>query len=82
MVLRNLRPNEGHINGARYVIENMTDNVLHLKSVTGEFKGRSLAHPKVKYRPCDGNFPIPGFTPRQFPIRTRFAMNTNKSQGQ
>ncbi len=39
MLLRNLRPNKGHVNGARYVIENMTDNLLHLKSVTGAFKG-------------------------------------------
>ncbi len=36
----------------------------------------------MKYRPSDDNFPIPGFTRRQFPVRTCIAMTTNKSQGQ
>ena len=82
MLLCNLRPNKGHVNRARYVIENMTDNVLHLKSVTGVFKGEHLALPRVKYKLSDDNFPIPGFTRKQFPVRTCFAMTTNKPQGQ
>ncbi len=82
ILLRNLRPNKGHVNGARYVIENMTDNVLYLKSVTGAFKGERLALPRVKCRPGDDNFPIPDFTRSQFPVRTCFAMTTDKSQGQ
>ncbi len=78
MLLRNLRPNKGHMNGARCVIENMTDNVLHSKSVKGAFKGERLALPTVKCRPGDDNFPIFGFTRRHFPVRACFTMTTNK----
>ncbi len=60
----------------------MTDNVLHLKSVKKAFKGEHLALHRVKCRPGDDNFPIPGFTQKQIPVRTYIAMITNKSQGQ
>ncbi len=82
MLLRNLRPNKGHVNGARYVVEGTTNNVLHLRSVIGAFRGERLALPRVKCRLGDQNFPIPGFTSKQLPVRTCFAITTNKSQGQ
>ena len=31
MLLRNLRPKKGQVNGARYVVEEMTDNLSHLR---------------------------------------------------
>ena len=39
MLLQNLRSNKGHISGARYVVEGLTDNVLDLRSVTDHLKG-------------------------------------------
>ncbi len=44
------------INGARYVVEGPTGNVLHLKSVTGAFRGERLALPRVNCRPGDKVF--------------------------
>lgn len=35
MLLRNICPDRGHVNGARYVVVDMTDNLLFLKSVSG-----------------------------------------------
>ncbi|CDF39624.1 Helicase-like protein [Chondrus crispus] len=72
MLLRNLDPATGHVNGAPYVIENMTNNLLFLHVTTGSHQGNRLYD----------NFPIPGFTRTQFPIRTCFALTTNKAQGQ
>ncbi len=82
MLLRNLRPNKGHVNGARYVVEGTTDNVLHLRSFTGAFRGERMALTRVKCHPGDHNFPTPGFTRIQCPVLTCLAMATNKSQGQ
>ncbi len=82
ILLRNMRPKKGHVYGAKYVIEKMNDNVLHLRSVTGAFNGEFLSLHRVKCRPGNNKFQIPGFTRRQFPARTCFAMTTNKSQGQ
>ncbi|CDF35670.1 partial DNA helicase [Chondrus crispus] len=82
MLLRNLDPATGHVNGARYVIENMTKNLLFLRVTTGSHQGNRLFLPRMPCGPGDDNFPIPGFTRTQFPIRTCFALTTNKAQGQ
>ncbi|CDF37506.1 partial DNA helicase [Chondrus crispus] len=82
MLLRNLDPATGHVNGARYVIENMTNNPLFLHVTTGSHQGNRLCLPRMPCRPGDDNFPIPGFTRTQFPIRTCFALTTNKAQVQ
>ncbi|CDF77379.1 unnamed protein product [Chondrus crispus] len=82
MLLRNLDPATGHVNGARYVIENMTNNLLFLRVTTGSHQGNRLCLPRMPCGPGDDNFPIPGFTRTQFPIRTCFALTTNKVQGQ
>ena len=82
MLLRNLDPTAGHVNGARYVIENMTHNLLFLRVATGPHEGNILCLPRMPCGPGDDNFSIPGFTRTPFPIRTRFALTTNKAQGQ
>ena len=82
MPLRNLDPTAGHDNGARYVIENMTNNLLFLRVTTGSQEGTRLCLPRMTCGPGDDNFPIPAFTRTQFPICTCFALTTNKAQGQ
>lgn len=82
MRLRNLDPQNGHVNGARYVIENMTGSLLYLRVAVGSHEGTRLCLPRMPCGPGDDNFPVPGFTRTQFPIRTCFALTANKSQGQ
>ncbi|CDF39898.1 ATP dependant DNA helicase PIF1 [Chondrus crispus] len=82
MLLRNLDPTSGHVNGARYVIEKMTNNLFFLRVTSGSHEGNRLCIPRMPCGPGDDNFPIPGFTRTQFPIRTCFALTTNKAQGQ
>ncbi|CDF77418.1 ATP dependant DNA helicase [Chondrus crispus] len=82
MLRRNLDPTSGHVNGARYVIEKMTNNLLFLHVTSGSHEGNRLCLPRMPCGPGDDNFPIPGFTRKQFPIRMCFALTTNKAQGQ
>ncbi|CDF38382.1 ATP dependant DNA Helicase PIF1 [Chondrus crispus] len=82
MLLRNLNPATGHVSGARYVIENMTNNLLVLRVTAGSHEGNRLCLHRMPCGPGDDNFPIPGFTRTQFPIRKCFTLTTNKAQGQ
>ncbi|CDF77532.1 partial DNA helicase [Chondrus crispus] len=82
MLLRNIDPTSGYVKGARYVIENVTNNLLCLRVTAGSHEGNRLCLPRMPCGPGDDKFPIPGFTRTQFPIRTCFALTTNKAQGQ
>ncbi len=82
MLLRNFCPHKGHVNGARYIVEHMSSNLLHLKVAVGSHAGCRLTLPRVPCGPGDDNFPVPGFKKTQFPVRVCFGMTINKAQGQ
>lgn len=82
MLLRNIRPRDGHVNGTRYVVENMSANLLFLRAVSGTHRGNALALPRMNCSPGVEDFPIPGFRRCQYPVRVCFAMTINKAQGQ
>jgi len=81
MLLRNLNPAHGHVNGARYQVVRMTNTLLILKSIMGVHAGKILALPRMPCSPGDENFPIQGFVRAQFPVRVCFGLTTNKAQG-
>lgn len=78
MLLRNFRPNEGHVNGTRYVVVDMTESLLLLQSVSGRHQGDQIARPRINCSSGTEDVPIPGFKP----IRAFFAMTIDKAQGQ
>ncbi len=82
MLLRNLCPQKGHVNSARYSVEHMLSNLLHLKVAVGSHAGSRLTLPRVPCGPGDDNFPLSGFKRTQFPVRVCFGMTINKAQGQ
>ena len=82
MLLRNIRPKKGHVNGARYIVSNFTDSLLFLKSISGSHQGEYFILPRMNCLPGMEDFPIPGFKRCQFPVRVCFAMTINKAQGQ
>ncbi|PXF44603.1 ATP-dependent DNA helicase pif1 [Gracilariopsis chorda] len=82
MLLRNLDPSTGHVNGALYTVEDMQSNVLFLPLASGVNRGNPLCLPRMPCGPGDDNFPVPNFTRTQFPVRVCFAITTNKAQGQ
>ncbi len=82
MLLQTFVPSERTFNGARYIVEHMSSNLLHLK-VTGRVAiGSRLTLQRHPYGPGDDNFPVPGFKITQFPVRVSFGMTINKAQGQ
>lgn len=82
MLLRNVRPDKGNVNGTRYVVLDIMENILFLKSISGNYQREHIALPRTKCLPGNEDFPVPGFQRRQFPVRVCFAMTINKSQGQ
>ena len=82
MLLRNLDHTTGHVNGARYVIENTTNKLLFLRVITGSHEGNRLCLRRMPCGPGDNKCTIPGFNRTQFPIRACFAFTTNKVQDQ
>lgn len=82
IMLLNLDPQSGHVNGTRYIIEKMSNSLLYLRVATGSYQGNELCLPRMPCSPGDDTFPVPGFTRTQFPVRVCFALTTNKAQGQ
>ena len=81
MLLR-IKPSVGHTNGARYVVESMTPDLLFLISVFGSRKETRLILPGISCTVSKDGFLISGFWRCQFLIRVCFAMTINKAQGQ
>lgn len=47
MLLRNIRPDRGNVNGTMYVVIDMTDNLLFLQSIFGTHHGDRIALPEL-----------------------------------
>ena len=82
ILLRNILPKRGHVNGTRYVVVNMTNYYLFFRSVSGANFSVSFVYRRMHCQSVTVEFPVPGFKRCQFPIRVCFAMTINKAQGQ
>lgn len=67
-LLCNVDPGNGHGNGARYVLEIMTNNVLVFWIAIGMHKGSNRNLSKKSCGSRDDSFPVPRFKRIQFPI--------------
>ncbi len=78
MLIRNLDPAEGHVNGARYQV-----TALRQKTITARraSDGAEVTIPRIDFHSDKDRYPF-NFCRRQFPIRLAFGITTNKSQGQ
>ena len=80
MMLRNLDPANGHVNGSRYVVISMTSKVIHARLATsGPNKGQEIMIPRILFHPKDRTLPFE-MERKQFPIRVCFGITSNKSQ--
>ena len=81
MLLRNLNPRKGLLNGTRLIIISLNDLYIHGKIISGSKKGEEAFIPRIDLTPSDTSLPFK-MTRRQFPVLTAFTMTINKSQGQ
>ena len=81
MLIRNLDPKNGHVNGSRYIVMKLSPNVIYAELATGPKAGEKLMIPRILFHPEDKSMPFE-FERKQFPVRPCFAMTSNKSQGQ
>ncbi|KAF8105842.1 hypothetical protein N665_0153s0003 [Sinapis alba] len=81
MLLRNIDPIGGLMNGTRLQITEMYDFMIKAKVITGEKVGRTVLLPRLSITPSDKKLSFK-MRRRQLPIAVAFAITINKSQGQ
>ncbi|XP_056856773.1 uncharacterized protein LOC108834192, partial [Raphanus sativus] len=81
MVLRNIDPSAGLMNGTRLQITQLMDLMVKAKIITGEKVGHTVDIPRLLITPSDTRLPFK-MRRRQLPLAVAFAITINKSQGQ
>ena len=81
MLLRNLNLKLGLTNGVRFCVEEMNENSLKLRVITGIEAGSITFLPRIDLTPSDSKLPF-RMKRRQFPVKLAFAITINKCQGQ
>ncbi|KAF8116963.1 hypothetical protein N665_0013s0022 [Sinapis alba] len=81
MVLRNIDPTGGLMNGTRCVITELMPFMVGAKILTGEKVGETVYIPRLLITPSDTKLPFK-MRRRQLPLAVAFAITINKSQGQ
>ncbi|KAF8087130.1 hypothetical protein N665_0598s0014 [Sinapis alba] len=81
MVLRNIDPTNGLMNGTRLIITQLMPFMVDAKIITGEKVGETVSIPRLLITPSDTRLPFK-MRRRQLPLAVAFEMTINKSQGQ
>jgi ATP-dependent DNA helicase PIF1 len=81
MLLSNLDKKNGHANGSRYIVMDMSPKIIYALGIGETNRGKILLMPRIIFQPKDQEIPFE-MERRQFPVRPCFAMTSNKSQGQ
>ncbi|ELA46429.2 hypothetical protein VCUG_02107, partial [Vavraia culicis subsp. floridensis] len=81
MLLRNLNPANGLLNGTRLVVDELHTNFIIATIVTGSRRGSRAVIPRIDMAPSETQLPFI-LKRRQFPVLLSFAMTIHKSQGQ
>ncbi|XP_019087202.1 PREDICTED: ATP-dependent DNA helicase PIF1-like [Camelina sativa] len=81
MLLRNIDPRGGLMNGTRLQITQLAEFVLEAIVITGDRVDDKVLIPRILLTPSDTKLPFKMWR-RQLPLVITFAMTINKSQGQ
>lgn len=81
ILLRNLQPANGLVNGAQYILESMTSNVFFLLSVNKRGNRNCLILPRIPCDLGDEDFSLPRFSRTQLFVGVCFVITINKVQG-
>ena len=83
MVIRNLRPRHGIVNGTRLRITQILRHLIEAVIITGPRKNTTTFIPRIKLVSDSIHSKLPFILARtQFPVQVAFAMTIDKSQGQ
>ncbi|XP_013720095.2 ATP-dependent DNA helicase PIF1-like [Brassica napus] len=81
MVLRNIAPTDGLMNGTRLQITQLMDFMIQARIITGVRIGEIVNIPRLLITPSDTRLPFK-MRRRQLPLAVAFAITINQSQGQ
>ena len=81
ILLRNLNPSKGHVNGTRYVVQNLLPHVIDAVAISGSNIGAKIFLPRIWLHSQDSILPFE-MKRKQFPVRLAYSMTSNKAQGQ
>lgn len=82
MLLGNLHPKNGDVNGTRNIVEKMINDILFLRVSRGCRNDRRLLLPRIPFDSGDDDFPITGFIRIQLLVLVCSAATTKKAQYQ
>jgi len=81
ILLRNLNPVKGLLNGTRLIFRRMYENSLDLEIIAARNIGQRVLLPRIDLSPSDTTVPF-SFKRRQFPVRLAFCITIDKAQEQ
>ena len=81
MLLRNINPTEGLMNGTRLHMTQLMDFMVEARILTGAKVGKIAYIPRLLITPTDKRLPFK-MRRRQLPLAVAFTITINKSQGQ
>lgn len=83
IMLRNLDRTMGLCNGTRLIVENLGQNVIHARVISGNRVNHLVAIPRIPFisDPDESGLPFK-LIRKQFPVNLAFSLTINKSQGQ
>ena len=82
MLMRNLDPKNGHVNGARYIVHKISKHLIVAAMASGPNMGKVLYLPRIRFVTQSSHNLSFEMCRKQFPVKLSFAITSNKAQGQ